>query len=177
MEKSIKSTSINYGVLLGVFLVLVTVTAYALKIELLVNLWLTLLILPLIITAFGILSTAKARSILKGFISFKQSFSSYFITVAIGIIISTIVSVILFNFIDPDAAIQIKSIVIEKSTALMERFGAPESEINKAIAEMESQDTFALGTQLRSLAQSLLFFTVIGLLVALIMKKKDPNEA
>jgi predicted cobalt transporter CbtA len=55
--------------------------------------------------------------------------------------------------------------------------GAPQAEINKAIVTMESQDSYAIGTQLRSLAQGLLFFTVIGLLVGLIMKKKDPNLA
>jgi predicted cobalt transporter CbtA len=55
--------------------------------------------------------------------------------------------------------------------------GTPQSDINNAIETMENQETFAVGTQLRSLAQSILFFTVIGLLVGLIMKKNDPNLA
>ena len=177
MEKSLKSTSINYGIILGLILIFVTVISYVVNIELLVNFWLSLLIMPIVIISFGVVSTAKSKNLLNGFISFKQAFSSYFITVAIAVIISTLFSVILFNFIDPDAAIQLKELVIEKSTAMMEKFGAPQSEIDKALIKMENQDTFAVGTQLRSLAQSLLFFTVIGLIVALIMKKKDTDAA
>lgn len=177
MEKSLKSSSINYGIYLGVILVLYTVLCYAFKIEFLVNFWMNLLVLPVIIIGFGIVSSAKAKSLLGGFMSFKEAFTAYFIPVAIGVIISTTVSVILFNFIDPDAAVQLKELVMTKTQSFMEGMGAPSDQINEALSQMEEQETFAIGTQLRSLAQSLIFFTVIGLIVALIMKKKDPNEA
>ncbi|MEH6535713.1 MAG: DUF4199 domain-containing protein [Psychroserpens sp.] len=177
MEKSLKSTAVNYGIYLALGLVLYTVLCYALNIELIVNFWINLLLMPLIIITIGVISSAKSKSILGGFMSFKQAFTAYFIPIAIGVTISTIVTVIIFNFIDPDSALYIKELVITKTQGFMENMGAPQSEINKTIAQMEEQDTFAIGTQLRSLAQSLIFFTVIGLIVALIMKKKDPNEA
>ncbi|WP_040253493.1 DUF4199 domain-containing protein [Psychroserpens mesophilus] len=177
MEKTLKSSSVNYGLYLALGLVLYTVIFYAFNIELLVNFWVNLLIMPIVIIAFGVISSAKAKSLLGGFMSFKQAFTAYFIPIAIGVTISTAVTVILFNFIDPDSAEYLKEQVITKTQALMERMGAPSEQVNLTLAEMEKQDTFAFGTQLRSLAQSLIFFTVIGLLVALIMKKKDPNEA
>ncbi|MFT5848018.1 MAG: hypothetical protein ACJARX_000203 [Psychroserpens sp.] len=177
MEKSLKSVAINYGIYLGCGLVIYTVLCYIIDIEFLVNLWVNLLILPVAIITIGIVSSAKARSLLGGFINFKQAFTAYFIPVAIGIIISTTVTVILFNFIDPESAEQLKEISINKSVSLMENMGTPQSDINNAIETMENQETFAVGTQLRSLAQSILFFTVIGLLVGLIMKKNDPNLA
>jgi hypothetical protein len=177
MEKSLKSTAINYGIYLGCGLVIYTVLGYIIDIELLVNFWINLLILPLIIIIIGVISSAKARSLLGGFINFKQAFTAYFIPVALGIIISTVVSVVLFNYIDPDSAEYLKELTMKKSIAFMENMVAPQAEINKAIVTMESQDSYAIGTQLRSLAQGLLFFTVIGLLVGLIMKKKDPNLA
>ncbi|WP_452218836.1 DUF4199 domain-containing protein [Lacinutrix undariae] len=177
MEKKLKSIALNYGVYLGVLLVLITVVAYVANLELLVNFWLNLIILPLTIITFGIVSALKAKSLLNTFISFKQAFSSYFITVAIGLIITTVVTVILFNFIDPDAAIQLKEISIQKSTELMENLGAKASDIEKAITTIEEQDTFAIVTQFRALAQSLIFFVIIGLIIAVSMKKKDPNAA
>ena len=176
MENSIKSSAINYGLYLGAFLALFTVIGYALNLELLVNFWLTLLLLPIIIIVLGIVSTAKSKSLLNGFLSFKQAFSSYFITVAIGILISTVVSIIIFNFIDPDAANTLKELIVEKTINFMEGMGAPAESMAEAVENIESQDTFGFGTQLKSLAQSLVFFAVIGLIVAAIMKKNPETE-
>ncbi|MCD2259924.1 DUF4199 domain-containing protein [Psychroserpens luteolus] len=177
MEKSIKSSSINYGIYLALALVLYTVLCYVINVEMVVNFWINILVIPLTIIAVGVISSAKAKSILGGFMSFKQAFTAYFIPIAIAVTISTITTVILYNYIDPDTADYIKEMVITKTRDFMEGFGAPQSDINEAIAEMEGQDMFAPATQLRSLAQSLVFFIVIGLIVSLIMKKKDPNEA
>lgn len=175
MEKSLKSMAINYGLYLGLILITFTIIGYAFSLDLLVNFWLVVLLLPVVNIGFGVFSTAKAKAALNGFISFKQAFSSYFITIAIGILMSSAVTIILFNFFDPDAALTLKDMVIEKTRSFMEGIGAPESEINKALAEMQSQDTFAIGTQLKSLAQGFVFYAVIGLIVAAIMKKKDPE--
>jgi hypothetical protein len=175
MQDTIKSNAINYGLYLGGLLSLYTVLGYALNLELLVNFWMTLLILPLVIIGFGIVSTAKANSLLNGFLNFKQTFSSYFITVAIGLMISTVLSIIIFNFIDPDAAIEIKEILVEKLVNMMEGFGAPPEKIAEEVEKIENQDTFALGIQLKSLAQSLVVFAIIGLLVAAVMKKTNPD--
>lgn len=176
MEKSIKSLAINYGVYLGIILVLVTVLAYVINMGLLANLWIGILLFILILT-FGIVSASKAKSHSGGFISFKDAFSSYFITIAVAIIISTIVSIILFNVIDPEAAQILKEKIIESSTQMMEKFGAPQTAIDEAIAKMQQQNQFAIGNLLLSLAKQLVFYSVIGLIIALIMKKKNPNEA
>ena len=175
-KATIKSIALNYGLYLGGFLSLFTVLGYALNLELLVNFWFTLLLLPIIIIIVGIVSTAKSKSILNGFLSFKQAFSSYFITVAVGLMLSTVMTLIIFNFIDPEAAVELKTILVEKSINMMEGFGAPPEAIAENVEKIESQDTFGLATQLRSLAQSLIFFTVIGLIVAAIMKKNPETD-
>jgi len=177
MEKNVKSSTINYGLYLGVTLIAITAILYAVKLELLVNFWLMLVILPILIIAFGVVSTAKAKGLLGGFISFKNAFATYFITVLIGIVASTIVSYIIFNFIDPEAAVQLKELSIEKAITFMERMGAPVETIAESVKEMENQDSMSIGTQLKQLAQSIVFFSVIGLIVALIMKKNDPDKA
>ncbi|WNH13203.1 DUF4199 domain-containing protein [Thalassobellus suaedae] len=175
MEKSLKTIAINYGLYLGIGLSLYTLIGYAINLGLLVNYWAMLLILPLAIVIFGIVATAKIKAQFNGFLSFKEAFSSFFITVSIGIIISTFVSIILFNFIDPDAAIEIKNILINNTEDLMRSMNAPVEAIAESVNKIESQDTFALGTQLKSLAQSIIFFAIIGLLVAAAMKKSNPN--
>jgi len=175
MEKTIKSSAINFGLYLAATLCLITILIYAIDITLFVNFWLTLLLLPIITIGFGVFSTAKSKGVNQGFLSFKQAFSSYFITVAIGILISSVFSIILFNFIDPDAAIQLKEIAIEKVISVMEGFNTPADEIAKQVEAMENQNTFSVGTQTLQLAQSLIFFAIIGLIVAAIMKRKNPD--
>ncbi|WP_299334457.1 DUF4199 domain-containing protein [uncultured Psychroserpens sp.] len=177
MEKSIKSSSINYGIYLAIGLVLYTVLCYAFNVELVVNFWINILVVPLAIITIGVISSAKARSLLGGFMSFKQAFMTYFIPIVLGVLINTVVVVVLYNYIDPDTADYVKELVINQTRDFMEGFGAPQAQINESLAEIESQNIFSPGMQLRSLAQGLIFFTVIGLIVALIMKKKDPNQA
>ncbi len=174
MENSIKSSAINYGLYLGGLLALITVAIYAISLNLMVNMWLGIGLL-LVIIVFGIVSTAKSKSIMEGFLSFKQAFSSYFITVAVGIIISTVVSIILFNFIDPEAAEEVKKLTIESTISFMEGLGAPAESIAEAVENLENQNQFSIGSSFKSLAWGLLFQAIIGLIVAAIMKKTNPD--
>ncbi|WP_044398662.1 DUF4199 domain-containing protein [Lacinutrix sp. Hel_I_90] len=175
METSIKSNALNYGLYLGILLALVTISGYALNLELLTKWWLGL-IMFVVIVVFGIISTVKSKRLLNGIITFKEAFSSYFITVAIGIIISMIISIIIFNFIDPEAAIVLKEKTIEASIQMMRNFNAPEEAVANALEQMEAQkNQFSIGPQLQSNAIFLIIQAVIGLIVALIMKRNPEN--
>jgi Protein of unknown function (DUF4199) len=174
MEKSIKSSAINYGVYLGAALSLITITIWFVNLNLMANIWLGIGIL-LAAIAFGVVSTAKSKSIMNGFLTFKEAFSSYFITIAVGVIISQVVSFILFNFIDPEAAKQIQQITIDSTINMMEGFGAPAETIAEAVEKIENTDQFSIVSVLKSTAWSLVFQAVIGLIVAAIMKKSNPD--
>ncbi|WP_339894084.1 DUF4199 domain-containing protein [uncultured Algibacter sp.] len=174
MEKSLKSIATNYGLYLGVFLALITVLAYALNLELLTNMWVGILILIAIII-FGIISVAKVKQAQNGFASFKQAFTSYFITVLIGLLISTLVSFLLFNVIDTDAADVLKEKTIEKTVEMMENFNTPTEVIAETVEQMESQNQYSIGNVTKGLAGYLVVFSIIGLIVAAAMKKNNPE--
>ncbi|NND63474.1 MAG: DUF4199 domain-containing protein [Flavobacteriaceae bacterium] len=174
-KASVKKTAINYGLVLGGFLALLTVVLYAVSLESLTKWWLGIVIF-LIALAVGIVSVAKSKSILGGFISFKQAFTSYFITIALGLFISVIVGILLFNFVDPEAAEVLKEQIVVMTESMMERFGAPQEEIDKAITKLEEEDSFGIGKQLQNYVFQLIFYSIFGLLVALIMKRKDKNQ-
>jgi len=174
MENSIKSSAINHGLYLGGLLSLITVAIYAINLNLMVNMWLGIGLLIAVI-AFGVVSTAKSKSIMEGFLSFKQAFSSYFITVAVGIIISSVISIILFNFIDPEAAETVKQLTVESTISMMEGFNAPAETIAETVDKIEGQNQFSVINTMKSIAWGLLFQAVIGLIVAAIMKKTNPD--
>lgn len=175
MEKTIKSIALNFGIYLGVILSSATVIAYATNLELLTQPWLGITLFIAIIV-LGIISIIKSKSALGGYISFKDAFTSYFITVLVGILINAVISVILFNFIDPEAAITLKELVIEKSIDFMRSFNTPEDAIAEALTQMEnSPSQFAIGSMIQSLLIQLVIYSVIGLIVSLIMKKTNED--
>ncbi len=176
MEKSIKSSGLNYGIYLGIVLTLITVVVYALNTELFTKWWLGIITF-LIIIIFGIIASVKARGLLGGFISFKNAFASYFITIAVGTLISTIIGILIFNIIDPEAAEFINEKIIEMTGETMEKFGAPEASIDEAMEKMQDQDNFSIAAQLKSFVFRLAFMSIFGLIVALAVKKTDPNAA
>ena len=174
MENSVKSSAVNFGLYLGAVLAAVTVIGYAVDLAILVQWWLAILLL-LVIVIFGIISTGKAKKIMGGFISFKEAFTSYFITIVVGVLISATLSYVLFNFVDPDAAVQMKQQIIDNTVNMMEGFGAPPDQIAQQVEELEQQDQFSITATLRSLAFQMIFYIIIGLIVALVMKKTDPQ--
>ncbi|GGG59186.1 DUF4199 domain-containing protein [Bizionia arctica] len=175
METSIKSNGINYGLYLGGALSLLTVFAYAVNIGLFTQWWYGVGLMILVII-FGIISAMTSKKLSGGFINFKDAFSSYFFTVAIGIIISSLVSYIIFNVIDPEAANILKDKLLDTQVEMMRSFGAPQETIAEVVEEMEKQENmFSLTKVLQSIAFQLLGFSVVGLIVALVVKKEDPQ--
>jgi len=172
---SVKKNSITYGFILGLILALITTLLYVVNIEMLTKWWVGV-VLFLISIAVAIFSVAKSKAILDGFISFKESFTSYFITIAIGLLINTIVAILIFVVVDPESAEFLQERIVEISTEMMKSFGAPEAEIDKAIAKMEGENNYALGAQLKGYVFQLAFYSFFGLLIALIFKRKDPKE-
>ena len=176
MEQQMKSSAINYGIYLGLSLAVISVLIYVINVEYAIAWWIGIIVL-LIVLAFGIVSTAKAKDFLNGFISFKQAFSSFFITIAIGVIINSAVGILIYGVIDTEAATILHEKTIENTVSMMERFGAPQTEIDKTIDVMSEDNSLSVINQLKGIAYQLLFYAVIGLIVAAFMKKKNPDLA
>ncbi|WP_304143631.1 DUF4199 domain-containing protein [Mesoflavibacter zeaxanthinifaciens] len=175
MEKTIKSIASNYGLYLGLLIAVVYVISYAINIELLTKWWIGIIML-LAIIVFGIVSISKSKKAQNGFISLKEAFTSYFITILIGLIVASVVAIVLFNVIDPDAAITLKEKTIENTAEMMRNWNAPEESIVETVEKMREQpNQFSIGSVLQSLVIQLVIFSIIGLIAALIMKKSDDN--
>tara|TARA_B110001469_G_C9418770_1_gene213721 strand:- start:5 stop:535 length:531 start_codon:yes stop_codon:yes gene_type:complete len=176
MEQTTKSAAINYGVYLGAITSLITIIIYGVDIDLFTAPWLGI-VLFIIVVAFGAVSALNSRKLLGGFISFKQAFSSYFITIAVGTLMSSIVIIVIFTYIDPEAAIYLNEQVLIFTKETMERIGLPQEAIIAAIEEASEKDNFSLGAQTQAFVFRLVFYAVIGLIVGLIVKKTDSKDA
>lgn len=168
-----KKNAINHGVILGLMLALSTTVMYAFNTELFTKWWIGIMSL-LLVVVMGIIATAKSKGLTGGFMSFKEAFSAYFITCAVGLAISTAAGILIFTVVDPDLAQYLNERGMEIAQEYMVRFGAPQAEIDKAMAELATKDNFSVVNQAKSYASLLIFHAVIGLLIGLIFKKKDP---
>lgn len=169
-----KSSALNYGLIAGISLTVIYVLLYVLKIELLASFAFGLIIL-LALLVLGFVSTAKAKKINEGYLSFKEAFSAYIIPFIIGLAIPTIFLYLLFNFIDPESADMLKEMSLEKAEAMMRKFGARESDIETAMADAASQNSYSLSNMGMQYAGTVIFGSIIGLIAALTMKKKKED--
>lgn len=171
---STKKSAINYGLILGAVLALMTTLMYVIDIMLLTKWWIGILSFLLSIV-IAIVSVAKAKGILGGVMSFKEAFTVYFITVALGFFISTLVGILIFNIFDPELAVFLQEKSLEITAEFLQKFGTPQAEIDKQMAKMAEQDNYSIVSQLKNYVFGLAFISVIGLLIALIFKTKNPN--
>jgi len=175
MEKSTKKLATSYGLYLGLALILITVLIYAFDISLMTQ-WYYTPIIYLIILVIGIMAVSKAKKFNTGIFSFKEAFSTYFLTILMGLVISTIFSLILFNVIDPEAANTLKELSMEKQSEMFEKFGMTETQINEAMSKIQEENFFSLKNILISVAVQLVIFSIIGLIVALVFREKDTTN-
>lgn len=173
MNEIIKKNGINFGILTGVISVLITSSIYIVDLSLMTKWWLGLTILAVYIV-IGCVLLAKTKKDLGGFMSFKEGFTTYFISALIGIAISVIFNILLFNVIDPEAAVTLKEMTLKSTADMMKNFGAPTSEIKKAIEKMEDYDQFSTLEQLKGSIWSIVGASIFGLILAAIFKKDKP---
>lgn len=175
MEQTNKSNSMNLGLYLGATLAAIVVLIYTVNLDFMVEWWLSIALLTVVIT-FGVVAGIQAKNNNSGFLSFKGAFVNYFLTIAVGTAISAMVGIVIFNVVDPEAATHLNEQILLKSKQMMEGFGLPQEAIATALDEASKKDNFSIGSQVQSYVFSLALYALIGLIVALIVKKTDTRE-
>lgn len=173
MNEIIKKNGINFGIITGVISVLITTSIYAIDLALMTKWWLGLSILALYIV-IGCVLLVRTKKDLGGYMSFKEGFTTYFISALIGIAISVIFNILLFNVIDPDAAIHLKELTLESTVQMMEKFGTPTSAIKETVEKMKDYNQFSTIEQLKGSIWSIVGSAIFGLILAAIFKKDKP---
>lgn len=176
MNDTVKSTALNYGLYLGGFFAVLSAVIYAVNLDLFTEWWLGIIFFAAAIIV-GVLASLKSKSLLGGFISFKDAFTAFFITLAVATLIGTLVSIAIFTFIDPGAAEYLNEKILVMTKETMERFGAPQEAIVEAIEKAREKDNFSVSSQLIGMLWRFLIYAIFGLIVALIVKKDDPEKA
>ncbi|MFB9108187.1 DUF4199 domain-containing protein [Flavobacterium gyeonganense] len=175
INEVIKKNGITYGIILGIISALITATIYAIDLKLFVSGWIGASTF-IIFVVTGIVLLTKTKKEINGLFSFKDAFTTYFITILIALLISTTFSVILFNVIDPDAKEVISEHLIKYMAETLQKFGTPASAINETLAKMKETSPFSTLEQLKGLGFSIALYSILGLILAAFFKSKTTQE-
>lgn len=175
MNEIIKKNGVSYGIITGVVSALITTAIYSIDLNLFVKWWLGIMIF-LVYIIISVILLSKTKKELKGVFSFKEAFTTYFISAVIGILISVGFNILLFNVIDPSAKDAINEIVIKYTAETMQKFGAPSASISEAVKKMQENNPYSTIELLKSSIFSTAGSALFGLLLALIFKSKPTQE-
>ena len=175
MNEIIKKNGVSFGIITGVVSALITTAIYSIDLNLFTKWWLGIIIFLFYIT-IGIVLLSKTKKELKGIFSFKEAFTTYFISAVIGILISVGFNILLFNVIDPSVKDTLNEITIKYTVETMEKFGTPSSAINEAVKKMQESSPYSTLELIKGSAFSIAGSALFGLLLALIFKSKPTQE-
>jgi hypothetical protein len=175
----VNKLSIQYGLLIGVVsIVLAVVFRMVDPLFQYTNWWVSIFTLVLVIVLLVVLAL-DIRKKIGGYWSFGEAFKSLMIIMVIAVLLSTAYNFILFKFIDPGMPAKVSSAMIDKTSAMLEKFGEDQSKIDDATkqfrdGEFEATLQPTIVNELKAFAYALIFYAVLNLIVAACVKKKAP---
>ena len=171
INEIIKRNGITFGVLIGIVSALITATIYAIDLNLFASWWIGISSI-LIYLILGIILLSKTKKEIKTIFTFKDAFTTYFIAAVVGILISVLFNVLLFNVIDPSAKETLHEITIKLTSTMMQKFGTPASAINEAVAKMRETNPYSTIELLKGSVFSIIFSSIFGLILAAFFKTR-----
>jgi hypothetical protein len=178
MEKpNLINHMIRYGLILGLFNVIISLLIYVIDENLMVKWWFGIGILVVNI-AIIIYSGIQYRKSLGGYIKFKDAFVVTFLVFIFAGLISLVYNVIQYEVIDPDLATRLDKAIVEQTEKMMTNMGAPQERIDEQIEKMEgtfAERFTAVGLIKQFFTVSLAVNIVVSLIIGLIIQKKEPE--
>ena len=175
INEIIKRNGVTFGILSGIVSALITATIYAVDLNLFVSWWIGVVSI-LIYLVLGIVLLSKTKKEMNGLFVFKDAFTTYFIAAVIGVLISTLFNIVLFNVIDPGAKDTLNEIMIKYTANMMQKFGAPASSINEAISKMKESSPYSTFELLKGSVFAMVISAIFGLIFAAFFKSKSTQE-
>jgi hypothetical protein len=174
MNEIVKKNGISYGIITGILSILITTLIYIIDLKLFTSLWLGFSTIAMYII-IGVILLSKTRKELKGVLTFKEAFTTYFISAVIAILISVVFNIVLFNFIDPSAKATIKELTMKYTVEMLQKFNTPASAINETIKSLEENDQFSISKLLQGSIFSIIVSAIFGLILAAFFKTKSSS--
>lgn len=172
----IKDYILKFGLIFGMLQIIINLLLYIMGIEYLVSWWIGIVVFLLIIS-FLIYIAHNWRKKQGGFANFMDIFSVCFFIYAVSGIITTAFNITFYHVLVPDLPKLIEEAVILKTESFMYKMGVPETEIEKAVSDMEGMaSNYAPMAQVKGYFYGLVFGAFLSGIMGLIFRKKPIFE-
>lgn len=172
MKNPLNKVGITFGIVLALYYVLFNCTLFFTDKTLFANKFVGFFNMFVIIV-IGVLCVFTAKRKVGGYVTFREAFTPYLITVAIGVTVNYLMYNILFNLVDPSAKELINKVLHDMLIETLNNSGLPQEQINEQLSKSEELNQFEPGSQLFMWAGSILRMSILGLLLAAIFKNKS----
>jgi len=173
-----KSKAVQYGIIGSIISIVLGIIMYIMGPDLFKNWVLSIVIwifLIIVVTVIMSLSAGAFKKSNGGYVSFQRAFREAFIPAVIMAVVGLLFNILLMNVIDPGYTEELKVAIEEMVTTQYENAGMSEDAIDKQLAKMEKNDQFSILGQTKSTLFGLILYGVIALIIAAIVKKKNPD--
>lgn len=162
------------GLIMGLVTIVLTTLAYAIDYTIMANFsfGFGIMALLLVMIIYFYIQWRKGRG---GYVTFRDAYLFGLLTMVMSGVINLAYTSVLYGIIDPDLPSKLLDAVIESTVRMMESFGLPDGEIDKAIEQLEDQpDQFSVIAMLKNFPVQVLMYGAISLILAAIFKKERP---
>lgn len=175
-KESLLKAGANTGLILGVISAILTFLIYFVNPNTLASGTYGFGLLA-VFTVLAIILGIRYRKSLGGYISFGEAYKFSIIAFIVMILIGIITSILLFLVIDPALPARLAEQTIENTLAVMEKFGAVDALSDEQIDEMRDGiiEGYTIFGILKANLMSIIFYSILSLIVAGIVKKKDKS--
>lgn len=188
-NKNITNIIILYGIILGLVLSFQPIYSYFIDNKMFANPllgWSLLLAVPV----FGLLSIIRVKKIQNSYISFKESLRSYTITITVGLFISTLAFIYIFNFADANFHKIVRKVQIEYMESKKDMYLNKMKENNVSeetietmkksfydeLEKMPKTNQYTIKLQFVNFVKSVGAWLIFGLILSAILKKSKPQR-
>lgn len=174
---TLMSHTLRWGLITGAVSIFLTMALYVIDYELMVQLKFLLSALAIYfgLTIYGGIEYRNATG---GYLSYGKAFQHGFLVLAISALAATFFNILLYNVIDTELAQKLTDAALENQRTMMEGFGAPEDQIEKAMEEarVRTENQYTI----KGMAMGYVFILVVSAIMAAIssifVRKNEPVE-
>jgi hypothetical protein len=166
------NVALTYGLIAGLVITVITLLQYLGGLDMYLSP--VGYISYLIIITMAVLAALKVRKSNEGFLEFSQALKVTFTVFAIAMLIQTIFTYVLLNFIDVSFKEALSQEVMNKSEIMLKKLGFSDSQIDAQLEKERNTDQFAFARVLLGYAISCIVAFIFCLLISLIVKKSKP---
>jgi hypothetical protein len=176
MQSNLTQHFIRFGLIFGLIQVILSVLFYVAGIDFFAS---NMFLISILMLALGIgitiASIIRFRKSNGGYMTFKEGFAVTFFTLAIAGLLTTAFGIVMYNVVDTEYPKLIAEKTMEKTTEMMQKFGASEEDIEKALERnSDMTERFTVGGQIQGYLYGLIAYAIYSVILGAIFKRSKP---